>query len=61
MQAIFQNHIVVENWSDDMEIMHSISVAFQNRDLSQLNALLQNISFSDSDTTPLRVPSAVFQ
>lgn len=47
MQAIFQNHLVVENWNEDMKILHAISIAFQNRDLSQLNSLLQEISFFD--------------
>lgn len=45
MQAIFQNHDVVENWDADIEVLHSISTAFQNRDLSELNKLLQTISF----------------
>lgn len=45
MQAIFQNHDVVENWDADIEVLHSISKAFQNRDLSELNKLLQTISF----------------
>ena len=48
MQALFQNHMVVEHWNQELEILHSISVAFQNRDLSQLTELLQTISFCNS-------------
>lgn len=51
MQAIFQNHDVVENWDDDIEVLHSISTAFQNRDLSELNKLLQTISFYEKIMT----------
>lgn len=48
MQALFQNHMVVEHWNAELEILRAISIAFQNRDLSQLMDLLQTISFCDS-------------
>ena len=45
MQALFQSKMVVEHWNADLQTLHAISVAFQNRDLSQLTELIHSISF----------------
>ena len=42
---MFQNHIVIENWNEDINILHLISKAYQNRDLKQLIELITTISF----------------
>ena len=45
MQALFQSKMVVEHWNADLQTLHAISIAFQNRDLSQLTELIHSISF----------------
>lgn len=45
IQSIFQNHMVVENWGPDMEVLRRMADAFQKRDLHMLRAVLQEISF----------------
>ena len=45
IQSIFQNHLVVENWGPDMEVLRRMADAFQKRDLHMLRAVLQEISF----------------
>ena len=42
---MFQNHIVIENWNEEINILHLISKAYQNRDLKQLIELITTISF----------------
>ena len=45
IQALLQNHLIVERWNKDMEILKEISDAFRNRDLSAFNLILEQISF----------------
>ena len=36
---------MVEHWSEDMEILRAIAAAFAARDLSQLDGILERISY----------------
>ena len=44
MQAIFGNHVVVENWNKEIAVLKEISDAFLSSDLSSLTRILQEIS-----------------
>lgn len=44
MQAIFNNHVVVDHWNDEIAVLKKISDAFLSSDLSSLTHILQEIS-----------------
>lgn len=61
MQALLQNHLVVERWSEDMEILRSIATAFHLRDLSKLNTIFKEISLYCMVVRSFTSPSCLFR
>ena len=41
MQAIFNSHVVIDNWCEDLVVLKQVSDAFMKRDLSMLTNILK--------------------
>ena len=56
MQAIFNSHVVIDNWCEDLVVLKQVSDAFMKRDLSMLTSILKEISMFDCLRTLTPLP-----